>query len=69
MQRFEPPHETLKRFAYLLMESDDEKGARWGLYTTTVAPTGGHLWMSIYVGFKEDLDWALRTWDSVVFRR
>jgi hypothetical protein len=68
VERFEPAHPKLKRFAYLLMETDDEKGARWALYTATVDPTGGHLWMAVYFDRKEDLEWARATWDSVEFR-
>lgn len=67
IERFEPQHPTLKRFAYVLLESDDQKAARWALYAATVAPHGGHLWMAIYVDRKEDLGWACRTWDSVEF--
>lgn len=67
VERYEPAHPTLKRFAYLLMETDDEKGARWALYTTTVAPTGGHLAMAIYFDRKEDVEWALATWESLEF--
>ena len=67
VDRFEPAHPSLKRYAYTLLESDDEKGARWALYATTVAPSGGHLWMAFYFDFKEDLSWARETWDSVVF--
>jgi hypothetical protein len=58
----------LKRFGYLLMESDDEKGARWALYATTVSPVGSHLWIAFYFDQKEDLDWAREAWDSVRFR-
>jgi hypothetical protein len=68
VQRFEPDHPTLKRFGYLLLETDDEKGTRWALYTATVDPTGGHVWMTIYFDLKEDLDWALGTWRSVEFK-
>lgn len=68
VERYEPAHPTLKRFAYLLLESDDERGARWALYTATVSPAGGHLWMTAYFDRKEDLDWARRTWDSVEFK-
>jgi hypothetical protein len=67
VERWEPAHPSLKRYAYLLLESDDEKAARWGFCATTVAPTGAHLWQAFYFDFKEDLDWARRTWDSVVF--
>ena len=68
IERFEPPHETLRRFAYLLMESDDEKGARWALYATTVSPIGSHIWLSFYFDQKDDLEWARQTWESLEFR-
>lgn len=67
VERFEPSHPTLRRFAYLLLETGDEKGARWALYATTVDSTGGHLWMAIYFDRKEDVEWARATWDSVEF--
>lgn len=68
VERFEPAHPTLKRFAYLLMESDDEKGARWALYATTVSPVGSHLWICFYFDEKNDLEWALSTWESIEYK-
>src|SRR5262245_18559455 len=29
---FEPAHPTIAKYAYLLLEQDDERGARWALY-------------------------------------
>jgi hypothetical protein len=67
VERYEPPHPTLKRFGHLLLESDDGKGARWALYAFTVSPDGGHLQFAFYVDDKADLAWARSTWDSIEF--
>lgn len=68
VERYEPRHPTFRRFGYLLMESDDEKGARWALYAFTVSPDGGHLQLAFYFDDKADLAWARSTWESIEFR-
>jgi hypothetical protein len=67
VERFEPAHPSLCRFAYLLMESDDERGARWALYAFTLA-AAGEIHIAIYFDDKADLDWALSTWESVEYK-
>lgn len=66
VERYEPNHPSLKRFGYLLLESDDERGARWALYGSTLSSTG-QLLLSAYFDDKADIDWARHTWDSVEF--
>src|SRR5689334_2177952 len=37
VEKYEPSHPSLSRYAYLLLESDDKKGVRWALYAFTLA--------------------------------
>ncbi|HZE96907.1 MAG TPA: DUF2185 domain-containing protein [Planctomycetota bacterium] len=67
VERYEPAHPSQKRFGYLLMEDDDPRNIRWGLYAFSVSPGGGHLQMAYYFDHRIDLDWALKTWESVEF--
>jgi hypothetical protein len=67
LERYEPDHPSLMRFGYLLLESDDERGARWALYGSTLSSSGQVL-LSAYFDDKADLEWARRTWDSIEFR-
>jgi hypothetical protein len=66
VERYEPSHPSLLRFAYLLLESDDERGARWALYAFTLAATE-EIHIAAYFDDKADLDWALSSWESVEY--
>jgi hypothetical protein len=67
VERYDPAHPSMSRFAYLLLESDDKMGTRWALNAFTLA-VSGEIHIAAYFDDKADLDWALSTWESVEYK-